>query len=142
MLWVHVPFYQHQNGLNEIRNEICEKNGYVYEDYFFEHRGQSLYYILKVKINDVSSYVSYNNQLELVDTYQGSVADIDSVKSDILKKYKKEVSKQDVKTLDIGYENGKFVYYVKVQNKNKLLYLYYNLNDGSFMKAIRIESDL
>ncbi len=75
MLFVHIPYYQYHHGLDEIRNEICETNQYEYDDYFSEYRGKETYYIARVKISGVTSYVAYNKDLALVDTYQGSVAD-------------------------------------------------------------------
>ena len=74
MLYVHVPYYNYHHGLDEIRNEICEKNNYEYLDYFNEYHGKETYYILKVKINDMEAYVAYNQKQELVDTYQGDIA--------------------------------------------------------------------
>lgn len=142
MLWVHIPYYQYHHQLDEIRNEICETNHYEYMDYFNEHRGKDVYYVLKVKINGVLSYVAYDKQLQLVNYYQGEVADGESVKSEILNKYKDEVTKEDVSSLDIGYENNKFVYYVKVQKEDSLLYIYYDLSNGSFVKAYNINRSI
>lgn len=138
MLWVHVPYYQYHHQLDEIRNEICETNQYEYMNYFTEHRGEKRYYILKVKINGVLSYVAYDRDKKLVDTYQGQIASEKSVKNAILKKYKKDLTAKDVDKLDIGYENNKFVYYVKVQKESQLIYIYYDLSDGTFLKAYKI----
>ncbi len=138
MLWVHVPYYNYHHQLDEVRNEICEKNNYEYMDYFVEHRGKEVYYILKVKMNGVESYVSYNKELKLVDYYQGHVADEKMVQNAILKKYKDQVSEDEVKELNIGYENNKFVYYLKVQRKETLMYIYYDLKDGAFVKAYNV----
>lgn len=142
MLWVHVPYYQYHHQLDEIRNEICETNHYEYMNYFTEHRGEHIYYILKVKINGVLSYVAYDENKKLVNTYQGDIADENVVKSEIIKKYKNEVSKEDIDELNIGYENDKFVYYVKVQKNEQLLYIYYDLASGSFLKAYKIGSGI
>lgn len=142
MLWVHVPYYQHYHGLDEIRNEICETNHYEYMDYFTEHRGKDVYYILKVKINGVLSYVAYDEDKKLVDMYQGTVADQETVKKEILKKYPDEVSLDDLVDFDIGYENDTFVYCVKVQRNDRLLYIYYHLDSGRFLKAYRIGSGI
>ena len=70
MLYVHVPYYNYHHQLDEIRNEICEQNHYEYMDYFSEYRGKSKYYMLKVKIDGVESYVAYDTKQKLVDTYQ------------------------------------------------------------------------
>lgn len=141
MLWVHVPYYQHHHGLDEIRNQICEENNYVYDDYFFEHHGQSVYYILRIKINGSSSYVAYDKDLNYVAMYQGQIADVQTIQEAILKRYPDDVTSEDIESLDVAYENNMFVYYVKIQNKKQLLYLYYHIDDGSFMKAIKIEKE-
>ena len=107
-------------------------------NYFTEHRGEKRYYILKVKINGVLSYVAYDRDKKLVDTYQGQIASEKNVKNAILKKYKKDLTAKDVDKLDIGYENNKFVYYVKVQKESQLIYIYYDLSDGTFLKAYKI----
>lgn len=138
MLWVHIPYYQYHHQLDEIRNEICETNHYEYMNYFTEHRGEHVYYILKVKIDGVLSYVAYDENKKLVNTYQGNIIDEDTVKKSILKKYEKELVKEDIKALDIGYENDKFVYYVKVQKNNQLTYIYYDLANGTFLKTYKI----
>lgn len=138
MLWVHVPYYQYNHQLDVIRNEICETNHYEYMNYFTEHRGEKLYYVLKVKINDVLSYVAYDCDKKLVDTYQGQIADEKAVRNAILKKYKNDVTAKDIDKLDIGYENNKFVYYTKVQKDNQLIYIYYDISDGTFLKAYKI----
>lgn len=134
MLFVHVPYYNYHHQLDEIRNEICETNNYKYLNYFNEHRGKEVYYVLHVEINNVDSYVAYNKEKELVDTYQGNVASIDEVKRAILDKYK-----VDIEELEVGYENNKFVYAGKYQDKKELIYVYYDLASGEFIKAVRFE---
>lgn len=133
MLYIHVPYYQYYNGIENIRNEICETNNYEYMDYFSEYRGNEVLYILKVKINGVESYVAYNQKQELVDTYQGTVASEDDVKNAISNKYDIRVDK-----LEIAYENNRFVYYVKYQTDETLLYIYYHLSSGEFIKAVKL----
>ena len=133
MLFVHVPYYQYHHGLDEIRNEICETNQYEYDDYFSEYRGKETYYIVRVKINGVVSYVAYNKDLTLVDTYQGSVADSKNVQQAIEQKYQIIID-----DLEVGYENERFVYYGRYQEDESLLYVYYDLMSGEFIKAVRL----
>lgn len=137
MLYVHVPYYNYYHGLDEIRNEICEKNNYQYLDYFYEYHGQDVYYVLKVKVNNQETYVAYNQDQELVATHQGEIADENEVKKAIEEKYKDNHVVVD--KLEVGYENDKFVYYTKYQDDHLLLYIYYHLNSGEFMKAVRLE---
>ena len=133
MLFVHIPYYQYHHGLDEIRNEICETNQYEYDDYFSEYRGKETYYIVRVKINGVVSYVAYNKDLTLVDTYQGSVADSKNVQQAIEQKYQIIID-----DLEVGYENERFVYYGRYQENESLLYVYYDLMSGEFIKAVRL----
>ena len=133
MLFVHIPYYQYHHGLDEIRNEICETNQYEYDDYFSEYRGKETYYIARVKISGVTSYVAYNKDLTLVDTYQGSVADTKDVQQAIEQKYQIVID-----DLEVGYENERFVYYGRYQEDESLLYVYYDLMSGEFIKAVRL----
>ena len=133
MLFVHIPYYQYHHGLDEIRNEICETNQYENDDYFSEYRGKETYYIARVKISGVTSYVAYNKDLALVDTYQGSVADSKDVQQAIEQKYQIVID-----DLEVGYENERFVYYGRYQEDESLLYVYYDLMSGEFIKAVRL----
>ena len=119
MLFVHVPYYQYHHQLDEIRNEICETNQYEYDDYFSEYRGKETYYIVK--------------DLKLVDTYQGEVADEAVVQKAIQDKYQ-----VNIESMEIGYENERFVYYGRYQDEQSLLYVYYDLATGEFIKAVRL----
>lgn len=133
MLFVHIPYYQYHHGLDEIRNEICETNQYEYDDYFSEYRGKETYYIMKVKINSIASYVAYDKDRELVDTYQGVVALEKDIIDAIEQKYQVKLNE-----LEVGYENERFVYYGRYQENESLLYVYYDLMTGEFIKAVRL----
>lgn len=133
MFYVHVPYYQHHDNLAKIRNDICETNHYEYMDYFSEYRGKEVYYIVKIKVNDLPAYVAYNKDQELVNSFQGTMASEDVVKQAMESKYKVNIDK-----LDIGYENKKFVYYAKVQDDEHLYYMYYDLASGEFVKAYKL----
>ena len=131
---VHIPYSAHQNELNEIRNEICEANDYVYDGYFNKHNGMDVYYIMKVKVDDTSKYVCYNDELEYVASLEEPVADEANVLEDINEKYECHLE-----SLDIGYENNKFVYTQKILGDSQLTYVYYSLETGEFVKAYFIE---
>lgn len=135
MLFVHIPYYQHYHALINKRNQICEQNQYEYMDYFNEYYGKETYDILKVNINQVLTYVVYNADGELVDSYQGEVADEDEVKQAIYEKYQIEADE-----LEIAYENDKLVYHYKYQDDHTLIYIFYDLISGDFMKAVRLEN--
>ena len=134
MAYVHVPYSQYHNQLKEIRNEICETNNYEYDDYFYEHHGKDVYYILRIKMNNEQYYVVHNTDKELVDGLKAPFALEDDVKKAIQERYGKEVD-----NIEVGYENNKFVYYVKMQEETKLTYVYYSLETGEFVKAYYIE---
>ena len=133
MLFVHIPYYQYHHGLDEIRNEICETNQYEYDDYFSEYRGKETYYIARVKISGVTSYVAYNKDLALVDTYQGSVADSKDVQQAIEQKYQIVID-----DLEVGYENERFVYYGRYQEDELLLYVYYDSHVWRVYKGSKV----
>ena len=119
MLFVHVPYYQHHHKLNTIRNHICEENHYEYKDYFYEYYGKETYYILRVNKDDLLTYVAYDENENLVQSYQGDIANEDDVKKAILEKYNFDIDK-----LEIAYENNQFVYYGKFQDNDVLFYVY------------------
>ena len=87
----------------------------------------------ELKISGVTSYVAYNKDLALVDTYQGSVADSKDVQQAIEQKYQIVID-----DLEVGYENERFVYYGRYQEDESLLYVYYDLMSGEFIKAVRL----
>lgn len=130
MLYVHVPYYNYHYNLDNIRNEICEKNNYEYNDYFFEYRGKQTYYIMKVKINKKDAFVAYDQDMKFVDIFKDKPASKQTVKKAMETKYKKTVDE-----VDVGYENNKFVYYTMVQEEEKLTYIYYDFKTGDFTKA-------
>ncbi|MCD8027611.1 MAG: hypothetical protein LUF02_02890 [Erysipelotrichaceae bacterium] len=134
MLFVHIHYYNYTHNLDEIRNQICEDNHYEYLDYFSEYRGKSVYYMLKVNIDGVESYVAYDTDMNLVDIYQGDVVSKEEVLEKITNKY--DVVLED---LDIAYENERFVYYGLYQDDEMLLYVYYDLSSGDFIKAVKLD---
>ena len=137
-LFVHVPYYEYHNNLTAIKNHIIQTNDYSYLDYFHEHKGKQVYYILKVEKNGYPTYVAYDESLNLVKEYQGNVADVNTVKEAILEKYKDVVNERDLEKIEIGYENDKFVYSVNVLKDDSILYIYYDLDDGEFLKAYQL----
>lgn len=134
MVIVHVPYYNYHHQLDVIRNEICEKNNYEYDNYFNQHNGKEIYYVLRVKVDNKRYYVAFNEDKELVESLKEPFAKEEDVLSAIEKKY-------DVKVddLDVGYENGKFVYTTKIMNEKDLTYIYYSLETGEFVKSYYIE---
>lgn len=134
MAFVHVPYHQYHNNLNLIRNEICETNNYEYDDYFYAHHGDSVYYILRIKMNNEQYYVAYDTDKKLVSSLKAPFANEDDVIRLINERYETNID-----DLDVGYENNKFVYYKKIQDEIRLTYVYYSLETGEFLKAYYIE---
>ena len=133
MFWIHIPAFNRESELNQIRNEICETNNYEYMGYFFEHRGNEIHYIIRVKINGVESYVAYDEALNLISYVQGSVADAVTVKEDMEERF--DIS---VPSLDVAYENDRLVYYYLNQTSDMVRYIYYDLVSGEFVKSIEL----
>ena len=140
-MFIHVPYYEYHNNLTAIRNHIIETNRYNYLDYFNEHRGKQVYYILKIDNDGNPTYVAYDESLNLVDSYQGEMASISDIKQAILDKYKDVLTEHDLDSIEVGYENNKFVYSVKVLKNKSILYIYYDLDDGEFLKAYHLKGD-
>ena len=44
----------------------------------------------------------------------------------------------NIESMEIGYENERFVYYGRYQDEQSLLYVYYDLATGEFIKAVRL----
>ena len=133
MLNVHIPYYDYHNHLDHIRNNICEKENYEYKDYFFEYRGHDVLYVMKINVNDQDAYVVYDEDEEYVDSYQGKIADEKAVIKDIKKRYK-----VNVEHLDIAYDHSQFIYYAKYQDEDELIYFYYDLQTGEFIRAVQL----
>lgn len=140
-MFVHVPYYDYHNNLTAIRNHIIEVNHYNYLDYFNEHRGKQVYYILKIEHNGNPAYVAYDESLNLVASYQGEMTSVADVKKAILDKYKDVLTEHDLDSIEVGYENNKFVYSAKILKNNSVLYIYYNLDDGEFLKAYHLNGN-
>lgn len=134
MNYVHIPYHSYHNNLKVIRNDICETNNYQYDNYFYEHHGKDVYYIIRIKMNNEQYYVAHNTDKQLVASLKGPFQFEDSVRKSIEERY--NVKADD---LQIGYENNRFVYYLKIQENNKLSYVYYSVETGEFVKAYYIE---
>lgn len=134
MVIVHVPYYNYYNQLDIIRNEICEENNYEYDNYFYKHNGKEVYYILRIKLNNKQYYVAFDENKKQVDSLEAPFASENDVKKAIKEKFN-----EDVDTLEVGYENNKFVYCTKIMNTKNLTYVYYNLSNGEFVKSYYIE---
>ena len=123
MLWVHVPYTKHKNDLVSIQEEICSQYHHDYDDYFNAYQNKKINYIVKVKNKKKTMYVVCNKKLKKVDTFEG-----------------KTISKNQVnpRKVEIGYENDQFVYCLTYKGKDTLLYAFYSLDNGEFLKAYKL----
>ncbi|MFQ8705842.1 MAG: hypothetical protein ACLR9T_07235 [Thomasclavelia sp.] len=135
MLWVHVPYSKHKNDLAKVKQEIIAENKYDSADYFNRYDGEKSYYIIHAKEGNKEQYVAFNEKHKFIKSYSGDVVDqhvcIDAFKE----KYKKT---PDV--IEIGYENEIFVYSLLYRGNNSLIYAFYGIDNGEFIKAYRIDN--
>ena len=116
MLWVHVPYTKHKNDLVSIQEEICSQYHYDYDDYFNAYQNKKINYIVKVKNKKKTMYISKKE-----------------VKNAFVQKYQVNPTK-----VEIGYENDQFVYCLTYKGKDTLLYAFYSLDNGEFLKAYKL----
>lgn len=133
MLFIHVPYYNHEKDVNDKVVEIIENNGYSYLDYSNEYRGYQTLYIVRVQKDGVHRYVAYDENLAFVDEHTGETVSRDIILKNIEEKYNFKADK-----IEVGYENDQFVYYAKYQDDENLLYVYYSIETGEFIKAVGI----
>ncbi|MFV0395923.1 MAG: hypothetical protein ACK5LC_16325 [Coprobacillaceae bacterium] len=132
-LWVHVPYTRNQNRLDNIRNEIVSTNDYKYEDYFNEYNSDQTYYILYVEKEDKKQYVVYDYQKEYITSYSGEIVSEQNVRESFQEKYEKAPT-----SVEIGFENDKFVYCIKYKEDNTLIFAFYGIDNGVFIKSYRL----
>ena len=121
MLWVHVPYTKHKNDLVSIQEEICSQYHYDYDDYFNAYHKKK------------TMYVVCNKKLKKVDTFEGKTISKKEVKNAFVQKYQVNPTK-----VEIGYENDQFVYCLTYKGKDTLLYAFYSLDNGEFLKAYKL----
>ena len=78
-------------------------------------------------------YVVCNKNLKKVDTFEGKAISKKEVKDAFFQKYQVEATK-----VEIAYENDQFVYCLTYKGKDTLLYAFYSLDDGEFLKAYKL----
>jgi uncharacterized protein YpmB len=133
MLWVHVPYVRNQNRLDNIRNAILSENKYDYKEYFNEYNSDQTYYILLVSEEEKDTYVVFDYQRRFIASYGGDVVSEDSVKVKFKEKFKVEPT-----SIEIGYENEKFVYCMKYKKDNTLTFAFYGIDNGEYIKSYRL----
>lgn len=133
MLWVHVPYASRQNELTRIQEKICEDNKYTYDDYFYEYNSDKTYYVIKVKKKKKTMYVVFNEKMEKVKSYSGKTISKNVVKNAFIDRYNVKPTK-----VEMAYENNKIVYYLMYKGKDSLIYAFYEIDSGDFIKAYKL----
>ncbi len=133
MLWVHVPYASRQNELTSIQEKICEDNHYTYDNYFNEYHSDKTYYVIKVKQKKKTLYAVFNEKMEKVKSYSGKIVSKNVVKNEFMNKYKVKPTK-----VEMAYENNKIVYYLMYKGKDSLIYAFYEIDNGDFVKAYKL----
>ena len=107
-------------------------NDYIYNRLY----NDKTYYIIKVKKKKKSMYVVFNEKKKKIETYDGSFVKKSEVKTAFENKYGVASTKTE-----IGYENGEIAYCLTYKGNDTLIYAFYAIDDGEFIKAYRLEPD-
>lgn len=127
---IHLPYVDNATNLKSIRDSIIVNSGDVYKNYFYKFIGEDIYYITMLE-DETSNYLLVSDSnLKSVDTYVGTVKDVDFIEEVFYNKY--GVSAMSI---DIGYQDGKFFYFAKYVSTDILIYAYYDLRTGEFTKG-------
>lgn len=135
MLWVHVPYSNHKNEITKIENYIVEKNKYSNVEYFDRYNSDKSYYIIRAAKKKKPQYAVFNEKYKLIKSYSGDVVTSQVCIDAFKQKYKLEPSE-----VSVGYENEIFVYCLMYRGKDSLLYAFYGIDNGEFVKAYRIDN--
>ena len=135
MLWVHVPYSRHKNDLAKIENEIIAENGYDSADYFNRYDGEKSYYIIHAKKGEKQQYAVFDEKKKFIKSYSGDVVNQQECIDAFKEKYK-----QTPDDVEIGYENEIFVYSLLYRGEDSLIYAFYGVDSGEFIKANRIDN--
>ncbi len=130
LLFIQLPYAGNQDDLVNARNEILQENGYVYKDYYNKHLIAGTYYILYVNDNGQDKYVVYDKDKNFVSEYSDEVFDKNQILIFFTDKYQKETQ-----NIEVGYIEDHVVYVVTYQGDNELIYAYYRIDTGEFIKG-------
>ena len=88
---------------------------------------------MKVKKKKKTMYVAFNEKMEKVKSYSGKVVGKSVVKNAFIDKYHVKPDK-----VEMAYENNKIVYYLMYKGKDSLIYAFYEIDNGDFVKAYKL----
>ena len=130
-----MPYSNHKNELIRIENKILKENNYGSSDYFNHYDGEKSYYIIHGKKENKSQYAVFDEKQKFIKSYSGEVVDKQLCVDAFKEKYKHSPDE-----VDIGYENEIFVYSLLYRGKDSLIYAFYGIDTGEFIKAYRIDN--
>lgn len=133
MLWVRVPYTRHKNSLDSIRNAIIRENEYIYQDYFNAYNSDQTYFILYVEDDGENQYVAFDSQRQFITAYAGDIVTEESVIATFLESYEVEPT-----NIEVGFENERFVYCIKYKEGDTLLFAFYSIDNGQFIKSYHL----
>lgn len=133
MLWVHVPYARNQNRLNNIKREIMTDNSYDKVEYFNEYNSDQTYYIILAEKEDEKQYVVYNHEKKKIDSENANIVSEDSVKKQFVDKFEVQPT-----SVEFGYEMNKIVYCLKYLKGDTLIYSFYSVDNGEFIKSYKL----
>ena len=134
LLWVHVPYMQNQNSIQQYQNQIVGENNYQDVEYFDRYDGDKSYYIIRAVKDDALQYAVFDEDGQFIKSFSDETADIQVAIDDFINRYNVEPTKTA-----IGYENEIFVYSLTYQGKDSLIYAFYAIDTSEFVKAYRID---
>lgn len=135
MFRVHLPYSDHKNEIETVKNYIVEEYNYSNVEYFDRYNSDKSYYIIRATKKKKPQYAVYNNKYKFIKSYSGDVVDQQVCIDAFVEKYKQQPSE-----VSVGYENEIFVYNLMYQGKDSLIYAFYGIDNGEFVKAYRIDN--
>ena len=97
---------------------------------------KKLYYIIHGKKDNKEQYAVFNEKKKFIKSYSEDIVDKQVCTIEALK----EKYKHTPDDIEIGYENEIFVYCLLYRGENSLIYAFYGIDDGEFIKAYRINN--
>ena len=135
ILNVYDELYKHKNEITSIENVIVKENNYSNVKYFDRYNSDKSYYIIRATKGKKQQYAVFDEKYKLIKSYSGDVVDQQVCINAFKEKYKQEPSE-----VSVGYENEIFVYCLMYQGKDSLVYAFYGIDNGEFVKAYRIDN--
>ena len=91
---------------------------------------------LSLPDSEGNNYAVFNEKKKFIKSYSGDVVDRQVCIDAFEERYKHTPD-----DIEIGYENEIFVYCLLYRGENSLIYAFYGIDDGEFIKAYRIDNN-